>query len=244
MDPGFSQYVNLHLDGQDVSFNLSTNRYNDLKSIILYINGKETEYNIAKNDRVGPLLIDGSMNVSFEAELPWGTVRTNDVPIEDRYLDFNLGDSEEFKEEMMDIIVSLNNQYLEAFTGADHYSITVTSTQIVESIIDDVIHNIYAEVEYEGIFHGGDFYTESFILKQDYDGVWNVTVDTITYIEEGFFEADEKPSLEKTEEEMRYELAYDQNEGEWYVYDIGYPSTMEEDKMERYTEEDPTVHTS
>lgn len=244
MDPGFSQYVNLHLDGQDVSFNLSTNRYNDLKSIILHINGKETEYNIAKNDRVGPLLIDGSMNVSFEAELPWGTVRTNDLPIEDRYMDFNLGDSEEFKESIMDIIVSFNNQYLEAFTDANPDAMTVVTDQIVESIMEDIIHNIYVETEYEAIFHGVDFYTESFILKQDYDGNWTTTVDTITYFEEGFFEEGEKPKLEKIEEERRYELVYDKKSSEWIVYDLGYSGTMEKDKMKRYAEEEPLVYTS
>lgn len=244
MDPGFSQYVNLHLDGQDVSFNLSTNRYNDLKSIILHINGKETEYNIAKNDRVGPLLIDGSMNVSFEAELPWGTVRTNDLPIEDRYMDFNLGDSEEFKESIMDIIVSFNNQYLEAFTDANPDAMTVATDQIVESIMEDIIHNIYVETEYEAIFHGVDFYTESFILKQDYDGNWTTTVDTITYFEEGFFEEGEKPKLEKIEEERRYELVYDKKSSEWIVYDLGYSGTMEKDKMKRYAEEEPLVYTS
>lgn len=244
MDPGYSQYVDLYLDGKDVSFNLSSNRYDDLKSIILFINGKETEYNIAKNDRVGPLLIDGSMNVSFEAELPWGTVRTNDTPIEDSYMDFNLGDSEEFKESIMEIIATFNNEYLEAFTEGDPSLFTTASSQIIESVMDDIVHNIYVEAEYEGVFHGVDFYTDSFILKQDYDGIWNVTVDTITYYEEGFAEIGEKAEIEKLEEERRYELAYEPKESEWYVYDIGYPGTMEEDKMERYTESEPVVYTS
>jgi len=244
MEPGFSQYVDLYLDGKDVSFNLSTNRYNDLKSIKLFINGKETEYNIAKTERVGPLLTDGSMNVSFEAELPWGTVRTNEVPIEESYMDFNLGDSDEFKAAMMDLIVSFNNQYLETFTDANPDAMTVSTPQVIESIMDDILHNIYVETEYEAIFHGVDFYTESFILKQDYDGIWTTTVDTITYFEEGFFADGEKPELEKIEEEMRYEIAYDPQSSEWVVFNVDYPGIMEEDKMDRYTEEDPTVYTS
>jgi uncharacterized membrane protein YvbJ len=244
MDPGYAQYVDLYLDGKDVNFDLLTNGYDDLKSIKLFINGKETEYNIAKSDRVGPLLIDGSMNVSFEAELPWGEIRTNDIPIEERWMDFNLGDSDEFKQSIMDVIVQFNNEYLASFTAVDPSVFTTATPQVIESVFDDIAHNIFMEVEYEGMFHGVDFYNESFILKHDYDGLWKVSVDTITYMEEAFFEVGDKPALEKVEEELRYELVYDPQTTEWVVYSIDYPGTMEEDKMERYTESEPVVHTS
>lgn len=244
MDPGYSQYVDLYLDGKDVSFNLTTNRYTDLKSIKLFINGKETDYNIAKTDRVGPLLIDGTMNASFEADLPWGTVWTNDMPIDERYMDINLGDSDEFKKSLMELIVTFNNEYLEAFTDANPDAMTTATPILIESVMDDVLHNIYMEVEYEGLFHGVDFYNESFVLKQDYDGLWKVAVDTITYFEEGFFEAGDKATLKKTEEEIRYELAYDPQSSQWLIFNMDYPGIMEEDKMERYTESDPAVYTS
>src|SRR5699024_8450227 len=106
-----------------------------------------------------------------------------------------------------------NNEYLEAFTDANPEVFTTASSQIIESVMDDIIHNIYMEVEYEGIFHGVDFYTDSFILKQDYDGLWNVTVDTISYFEEGFAEVGDKAEMEKIEDERRYELAYEPKAG-------------------------------
>lgn len=243
-DPGYSQYADLYLDGRDVSFNLISNRYEDLKSIQLYINGKETGWNLAENDRVGPLLTDGSLNASFEAEFPWGTIRTNDFPINESYIDFNLGDSEEFKQEMMDIIIKFNEEFVEAFATADVSKLTTTTFYFAEALIDEIIFNMYMELEYEGAFHGLDFYMESFELKQDYDGFWNVTVDTIAYFEEAFYERGEKPALEQNEEELRYELVYDPQIKDWVVADIGFPGTMEEDKMERYKVSDPVIHSS
>src|SRR5699024_8229270 len=75
-DLGVASLVDLQLEGDNVSFDLLTNNYDQLSSIGLYINGKETDYDLTEESRVGPLLVDGSMNASFEAEFPWGTMKT------------------------------------------------------------------------------------------------------------------------------------------------------------------------
>ena len=243
-DPGFSRYVDLYLDGTDVSFDLFYHRYDSLKSVKLFINGKDTGWNLAENDRVGPLLTDGSLNASFEAELPWGTIRTNDIPINDSYIDFNLGNSDEFKQEMMDVIIKFNEEFVEAFATADMTKLTGASYYIVDLLIDEIIFYMFMELEYEGAFHGVDFYMDSFELSQNYDGLWNVSVDAIVYFEETLFERGDRPVPEQIEEELRYELVYDPQYKEWFVDDISLPGMMEEDKMERYKVDNPVVHTS
>lgn len=243
-DPGFAQYVSLRLDGTNVSFNLSANRYSDLKSIKLFINGKDTEWNIAKEDRVGPLLTDGSMNVSFEADLPWGTIRTDDIPLDDSYFTFNLGKSEEFQQTIMDRIILFEEEYVKAYANASPEDLTTTTNDFAVLIAENTIGSILQGGEYTGAYHGTDFYTDSFILKQDYDGYWRVTVDTITYHEEAYFDEGDKATAEKVEEEVRYELVYDPQSKEWLIDDADYAGLMEEDKMERYKVEEPVVHTS
>src|SRR5699024_2328387 len=71
-DPGVASLVDLHVEGDNVSFDLLTNNYGQLSSVKLYINGKESDYDVTEDSRVGPLLIDGTLNASFEAEFPWG----------------------------------------------------------------------------------------------------------------------------------------------------------------------------
>lgn len=243
-DPGFAQYVDLRLDGQNITFDLLKNRYNDLKTIKLFINGKDTEWNIAKEDRVGPLLTDGTMNASFEADLPWGTIRTNDVPLDDSYFSFNLGNSDEFQKTIMDQIILFNEEFIEAYASAEPEKMTKATDDLAISIAEDMVTSILSGTEYTGAYHGTDFYTDSFILKQDYDGFWKVTVDTITYFEEAFYEKDDKPKEEKNEEEIRYELIYDPKTKEWFVDDTDHAGSMEEDKMERHKVSDPVVHKS
>src|SRR5690625_5879428 len=102
-----------------VSFSLYGNGYDTLKNIEMFVNGKETGWNIAKEDSVGPLLTDGSMNVHFEAEFPWGTVKTNEFPLTERYMDLDLGDSDDLKQEMMDEIVAFNEEFMELYTSGD-----------------------------------------------------------------------------------------------------------------------------
>src|SRR5690625_6928607 len=71
-----------------------------------------------------------------------------------------------------------------------------------------------------------------------------MTVDTITYFEEAIYEKDKEQDLEKVEEEVRYELVYDQQGKEWVVVGLGYPGSMDEDRMERYKVDEPKVYTS
>src|SRR5690625_4081986 len=242
-EPGHAPYVDLTLDGEKVSFDMFSNRYENLNSVKLFVNGKDTEWDLAKEDRVGPLVTDGSMNASFEAELPWGTVKTNDIPIDTRYMEFNLGDSDELKQEMMDLIVQYNEEFMKAFTSADVSELT-TAPHMQEGMEAEFELNMDEDIEYKGSFHGVDFYLDSFVLEYTYDDFCQMTVDTINYFVDSIYEKYKIHDLQKVEEEVRYELVYDQQGEEWVVVGLGYPGSMDEDKMERYKVDEPKVYTS
>lgn len=243
-DPNYAEFVDLYLEGDNVSFNLITNRYDQLNSIKLYINGKETDYDLVQESRVGPLLTDGSMNASFEAEFPWGTMMTNEVPIDSSYIDFNFGDSEEFRREIMDVIITFNEELIEVYTTADPAVLTTSALPLQEAIMEEVTLIQEEDIVYEGAFHGLDFYLESFKLQKSYDDLWKVDVDTIGYFEEDIFLAGDNANLEQVEEELKYELVYEPQLKEWVVINLGYAGTMDTEKMERYKVDDPVVHTS
>lgn len=243
-DPSYAQYVDLYLSGDQVGFNLFSNRYDELKSIQLYVNGKDTGWDLIKDDLVGPLLIDGTMNAAFEAEFPWGTMKTNEIPIDQSYMEFNFGDNDEFKEEIMDVIITFNEQFMETYTTGDPAILTTASGLFVETILSDIAYNITEGIEYQGAFHGVDFYNGSFILEKTYDDIWVTTVDTVTYYEEAFFAEDYEQPLEKIEEELRYELGYDQHYDEWIIVSLDFAGTMDEDNMERFIVDEPVFHSS
>src|SRR5699024_8386460 len=187
-DPEFSKYVDLHIDGSSVSFRFGDYQNNNLKSIKLYINGKETDYDLMKDNFVEPLLIDGSMNASFEAELPWGTILTNEVPIDSTEVIVNFADNEEFQQEIIGIIMDFNTEFMKFFTELNIDDLTTVSVSFAELLIDDIATQIDSGLEYQGSFHGADFYLDSFTLSQNYNDIWFVEVDGITYYEEALYE--------------------------------------------------------
>lgn len=243
-DPGVASLVDLQLEGDNVSFDLLTNNYDQLSSIGLYINGKETDYDLTEESRVGPLLVDGSMNASFEAEFPWGTMKTEDLVIDDSLMSFNFGENKEFQDEIMEIIITFNEELLETYTTGAEDILTTTTKPLQELIIEEAEFNKEQEIVFQGAFHGVDFYMDSFELKKSYDDFWEVNVDTITYTEEDVFLAGDKANLEETEEEIRYEMVFDPNRKEWVISNLGYAGSMDDDKMERYKVEEPVMHTS
>src|SRR5699024_8232241 len=136
-DAGVASIVDLQLEGDNVSFDLLTNNYDQLSSIGLYINGKETDYDLTEDSRVGPLLVDGSMNASFEAEFPWGTMKTEDMVIDDSLMSFNFGENKEFQDEIMEIIITFNEELLETYTTGAEDILTTTTKPLQELIIEE-----------------------------------------------------------------------------------------------------------
>src|SRR5699024_6267329 len=204
---------------------------------------------------------------------PWGTMKTDDVPIDDSYIDFNFGENEEFRQEIMDIIITFNEEFLETYTTGSEDVFTTTTMPLQEVILEEAEFNKEQDIVFKGAFHGVDFYQDSFELIMSYDECWEINVDTITYTEEDMFLEGEKENLPETAEEIRYEtvvdrpvkelvvanlvyagsreedkiryeMVFDPQLKRWVVENVGYAGSMDEDKMERYKVEDTVMHTS
>lgn len=243
-NPTQSEVVDLHLKGEEVSFDLMSFGYDQLSSVKLYINGKETGYDLIDKDTVGPLLTDGSMKASFEAEFPWGKMKTDEVLIDDSDITFNLGDSESFRQELEELIITFNEEFIENYTSNKPSGFTTASASLEDMILEEANMNKEASIIYRGAFHGIDFYLDSFELKQSYDNLWEVKIDTITYYEQDMYSEGEKADLQQSEDEIRYEIAFDPEEKEWIVVDLGYSGSMDKDRMDRYKIDEPTTYTS
>lgn len=244
VSPSQTDLVDLHLDGEQVSFDLMSNRYNQLDSVKLYINGKETEYDLIEESEVGPLLTDGTMHAAFEADFPWGPMKTDEIVIDDTSMTFNFGNNEPFRQEIMDLIIKFNKEFMENYTSKKPEGFTTTSKSLEEMILEEAKLNKEDDMIFKGMFHGVDFYIDSFELKQTYDELWEVKVDTITYYEQDMYPAGDKDNLEQVEEEIRYEAIFDPEPGQWIIEDLSYPEAMDKEKMERYKEENPDIYIS
>src|SRR5690606_1867729 len=82
----------------------------------LLVNGKSTGVNPFEIQTFGPIPTDGTVKLSIDTELPWGTMRTEEVAVESSVVSIDIGDVQEatFKNERIEQIVQFNRNELEA----------------------------------------------------------------------------------------------------------------------------------
>lgn len=117
--------VDLSLEADDVTFSLA----NDIKSGKgdLLINGKSIHKDPFKSVTYGPLLTDGSMTASVEAEFPWGKTKTAGVPIDDKEMELTLIPDQDTQEQIMNTIVKTTKQYSKALSDGNTAQMTEAS---------------------------------------------------------------------------------------------------------------------
>lgn len=240
-DPGYSSEVYLHIDGEEANFEVP---YSDeLEDIGLYINGEETDVNLIEQDTIGPVLVDSSMNVSFEADFPWGTMKTEEMPLDDSYMYVDFPLTDEMKEEINDTIIKYSKEYLAAYTTADSSHLTVATNELTEDIIDKAESEKEYEYFYKGKFIGTDFVNNSYSLSSN-DGFF-ITVDaSVIHEEDSRYNTHREPELKESEEATTYELVYDTEKEAWLVSYLDWGYFDKDDDMIEYREEDPEIYTS
>ncbi|WP_099159832.1 zinc ribbon domain-containing protein [Virgibacillus ndiopensis] len=240
-DPGYTDDVDLFIEGEEVTFGLPYNEGFD--SVKLFINGKDSGIDILKKDTVGPILTDGSMTASFEAEFPWGTMKTEEVPIDSYYVEAKFVANDEVKQSLQDTIVQFNKELLAAITTADEKKFTVATEDVTTDIIDDAKYDKENDYYYKGKFIGVDFNSESFTINNYGEG-WVAKVDTVTYFEEDSWYGDEKPKLEEVNDDIGYELIYDTKQKKWKVNYLGWGGSMDDAEIIEYREKEAKEVTS
>lgn len=243
VSPDYASDVSLYIEGEEVYFEVPNAE--GFESIKLFINGEDANINLLEQDEIGPVLTDGSMEVSFEAEFPWGTVKSDSRPIDDYYMAVSFTADDELKETIQDVIVKYNQEYIEAITTAKADKFTVAEQDLVDYIIDDVEYRKEYDYFYKGKFIGIDFDNESFDFYYDsYEDKWSVEVETVTIFDQHkYYSTYNEPELEVEEDEMAYEVSYDAKNETWLISDTGY-GYVEGNDMIEHREKEPKTYTS
>lgn len=244
VDPGYVSEVDLYLEASDVFFESSYYDQQALDVIHLYINDEDTGINLIEQHTVGPLPTDGSIEVAYEGEFPWGPMKSENFSLEADHMDVSFSLNEEFTQTIQDLIIQYNKEYMKAYTTADDSVLTVAAEQMVEEIIEDAEYDQEQEHNYSGKFIGIGFYEEAFNLSFDEGGYWYVSVGTDIIVEENSSESLGSLEPEITEKEMEYELIYDAESDEWTVINTRRGSYMMMETAIEHREEDPITYTS
>ncbi|CAH1216875.1 hypothetical protein PAECIP111893_04194 [Paenibacillus plantiphilus] len=245
MTAGEEFSASLYLDGQEVSFDTNTNGVSDLKGKLL-INGKDTGINPFETQTFGPVTTDGAMKLAIEAEYPWGTMKTAEIPINGSHVEINLAENSPIQDEIVDAVVKYNKEELEAFTSGEVQKITQGTDNIKSSLQERIDYEKQQQSSYTGKYTGASIDMESFALTYD-EGKWKVSVLTIAkYMSAYYYTADVVPDLGEDGQGRYFVLIYDEASKKWQVdviqtfYD-GYDMS---DNMKEIEEKDPALFTS
>ena len=213
-------YVNLSLDVDSLEV------YTNFTDVEIFINGKSAGTTDDAYFYVDVINLDGSSKIYGEKQFPWGVIRSEEVPIDHRYMDLKIDPiTEELESQLAEVIKDFYIEKNEAYATMDVSKITKGAGNVIEDITEDL--NYYKDYDYKFF---GDGYTDiaidldSFELIYE-DGDYWATVVVKTTSKGDFY------SKDYTEDELsdyisdpetttvHVELFYDPNQNTWVVSD-------------------------
>lgn len=212
---GTETTVGLYLDAEEVSVYLPDANYLSGKAK-LFINGKDVGVNVLENRTFGPVLTDGSMNVQVEAEFPWGKVKTQEIPIEDDYIELSY-DLEDVKTTAMNTVHTYLQEYLKVMTTADDSALTTVTSDVKEELLSRANGMKEDELIIKAEYLGTDFDLDSFYLE--YDDTWNLKLSAQSKLNQAtYYPDEEEPEMEEANWHQIYYLAYVPQQNKWLIY--------------------------
>ncbi|MGM1049918.1 MAG: zinc ribbon domain-containing protein [Bacillota bacterium] len=230
------------LDGEVVRWDTRFSEQADLKGR-LYVNGKKVEVNPFDNPEFGPVTMDGSMTLAVEADFPWGTMKSAEVPIKDDYIDLDFTMQESFQKTIKDTIIKHAKENLDAFASGDAGKLTVSTDNykaVFQNVIDQFKDSGYA---YKANYVGTVFDIGSFDLDLR-GGKWYLTLITKPLIEAATYVEGASPFLEMQEAYSETGLLYDENQGNWRVDFIANTWGFKTEDLQEYKENKSVTYES
>ncbi|WP_462410125.1 zinc ribbon domain-containing protein [Neobacillus sp. Marseille-QA0830] len=245
INTGNKASVDLTLDGQDVTIDLGQSEGGsgrDYKGK-LYINGKDVGINPFKNYTFGPVLTDGSMKLSVSAEMPWGKVKTEEVPIKGSEVSLSLVSDDSTRKDIMDQIVKYKQEELQALVNDDVTKFTTVTDDWKEDRAENIDEFVSSGSLYQGTFKAMKFDLNSFTTAYE-EGLWKVTVNAEGTFNESTYETGETPELEDTTDDFTFTVVYDEKTKKWLVNHGKDTYSFNDKKIKEITVENPVQYTS
>lgn len=210
-------FVDMALDGQQVTLNWTADQ-EDLNGK-LYINGKDVNKDPYAEPSFGPVLTDGSMNLSVETEFPWGKIKTDDITINEEYLPINPIASKAFLEEITQTIFTGTNETMKALADGNVDAISTGSADYKSRIRETTDNMKEFGESYKGSFLSAEYDLDSPYLEKDENGQWILNMSgQETHNASSYYEGND-PVLEESTEEYDYKLRYDKQNSKWLLED-------------------------
>jgi uncharacterized membrane protein YvbJ len=210
-DSGRIEQEFIELKADEVTVSLPDDMEGNVR---LLINGKDVGVSLTENSTFGPVLTDGSMKLSVEADLPWGKVITDEVPIEDKTVEVNLI-NEKLITEVTETIHQYWTEYNTAFTTLDDSKLTTVTDGRKQVIMEDAKKTKDYKYGVKLQYVSSKFDLDS-TRTELHGSDWYVRILTETTFNR-FKGIDEEPQLKEFIEQSFVYLKYDPSQKKWLV---------------------------
>ncbi|NCU18152.1 zinc ribbon domain-containing protein [Pallidibacillus pasinlerensis] len=237
-------FVDLYMEADTVYFSLPYMYGTDVE-VKLLINGTDVGVDLTEQDEFGPVLIDGSMTYAVEAEFPWGTVQTEEQPIDDYFVEVDLIDKST-KQAIMNTVHNYQLEWIEAMTS-DNVDAMTHADELLKDFAQMNIDSYKSmDIAFSFQYLSTIVDLNSFYFYYDeYDRAWKVDVIARSnYLYNEYFIGEEPPSLIEYIQDFEYYLSYDEEQEKWiveYIYETWY---FNDDNTEEIVVESPETFTS
>lgn len=182
--------------------------------------------NFGSTEEVGPLLLDGSMEAQAEIVFPWGTQKSDLIPITDEMQMISITQlTDEEEENMANQVTLFVEEYIQAVGTRESAAFTTLTDEKMEDYNEMIESMHYDSSYFEGFLEEVSLYEDSFQI--DPDG--RTVSAAIRVLAEGdYFTQGETPYRETLDQYWDVIFEYDAVKKEWLVADM-YPDHWSED---------------
>ncbi|MRX72834.1 zinc-ribbon domain-containing protein [Bacillus lacus] len=234
------QEVEVYIEANDVTVSLPEELAGSEAK--LFINGKDVGVNLMENRTFGPVLTDGSMTLSVEAEFPWGKVKSEELVIDSDYAEPGFL-TETLTEQVMETAHNHFTEWTDAYTSINADKLTHATNEFSE----EIMNSAKSDKEWETVIKAQHLATyfdlNSGNLYHD-DGNWRATIGARVKQDYSSGYESENAVPEEIYSDYTIHLNYDEKENKWLVNSLGSLWQYNKENEKEYSVKEPKLYTS
>ncbi|WP_164667809.1 zinc ribbon domain-containing protein [Virgibacillus doumboii] len=210
--------VDFDLDGQMIHLD------SNFEDAAVYIDGEKTDLTVGDVDELGPFSSDSDIAIHAEKAFPWGTVKSDEVPVSDgSYLDLDISP---FTDEMKQGLIDQVNEY--AVTWAEAYK-QMDASKLEGLVTDSFLKGIEEDIQemkddgrrWKGKAVKNEIDMDSFNVGTNDQGKSTVEINLMMYWDSTYYDEGNKEKAETEEDKdlLGIILVYDEEKKQWFIND-------------------------
>lgn len=215
--PSDYEWIEMDIPIANVTFYIENFDEIDISESYIEVNDEKLSISEeGKTEKIGPLLIDGSIEAEMIASMPWGEVATEPLAIEDTdmFIYANLLSSDDY-ENVLDTIEKFGEEYVESMAAKStkpFQSVSTAGKKMLKNELPD-------GYEYTGQFDLVEIDKHSMFVDEA-ENTPEIKIQTAYHLQEDYHDLNETPELYDEIYSWVIALAFDKEDEHWLITSV------------------------